>query len=396
METCVFTGAPLPVSVRLPTRITPLVRRFLVGWSVTPTGDLPDPDILLREDESGRLHLSGRWISHDYSHSDALDAACSLIAEIAHAQARGSDAELCLHAAASVFAGRAVLFPASHKAGKSTLTAVMFADGIPVLGDDVVFLSGDCREAMGFGVLPRPRLPLPQGLKWRMKLQSAIEAENGRYGYIGGQAGTLLPNATRVPLGAVVALRRVENRKTQLMPLAKSATLKLLLAQNFVQSLPAPRLLRGLADVVARTPTYLLEYKDARSAVAALRSAFRRWDAAPGSGPPVAGEAQELVDLAEGAAASQQAAALATTGSVEEYRVDGALFVADGRNGRVFQLNEIASAIWSALGSGLAEDAVIELLADAFPDVARETLRGDVERLAGALLRAGLLYRPWD
>src|SRR5690606_31987274 len=68
---------------------------------------------------------------------------------------------LSLHAAAARFGDACVCFPSVAKAGKSTLMIELARRGHQVLCDDVMPLEPQRNRALGLGIAPRLRLPLP-------------------------------------------------------------------------------------------------------------------------------------------------------------------------------------------------------------------------------------------
>jgi hypothetical protein len=77
---------------------------------------------------------------------------------------------------------------------------------------------------------------------------------------------------------------------------------------------------------------------------------------------------------------------------VHARRFDGEMVVADLGGGKFFSLDEVGTAIWGHLASGLSLAETARKIADAY-DVDAETARRDVERLAGELVVARLLER---
>jgi hypothetical protein len=77
---------------------------------------------------------------------------------------------------------------------------------------------------------------------------------------------------------------------------------------------------------------------------------------------------------------------------VHARRFDGEMVVVDLGGGKYFSLDEVGTAIWDHLASGLSLAETAEKILAAY-DVDAETARRDVERLAGELVVARLLER---
>nr|WP_302478473.1 PqqD family protein [Ruegeria arenilitoris] len=66
-------------------------------------------------------------------------------------------------------------------------------------------------------------------------------------------------------------------------------------------------------------------------------------------------------------------------------------FLADQDGIGIFRLNPMSSAIWGLLEEPIELDEIIEILAAAFPDVARDQILTDCDRLMRELAKAQLI-----
>jgi len=71
---------------------------------------------------------------------------------------------------------------------------------------------------------------------------------------------------------------------------------------------------------------------------------------------------------------------------------DGETVVLDLAAGKYFALDDVGSVVWQELSSGRSVDEVVAILTSKY-DVDEAVAKGDVERLAGELVIAGLLVR---
>jgi hypothetical protein len=71
--------------------------------------------------------------------------------------------------------------------------------------------------------------------------------------------------------------------------------------------------------------------------------------------------------------------------------MDGDLFLVRGETGEIWHLDAMAAGLWNALDRPATRDGLLQLFADAFPDVAEETLRADLDRAIRDLSGAGLI-----
>ncbi len=68
---------------------------------------------------------------------------------------------------------------------------------------------------------------------------------------------------------------------------------------------------------------------------------------------------------------------------IAERQLDGKFYLADNAGGTITVLNQMAAAIWRALGKPATIDELVDLAALAFPETDRVTIEADV----GSILR---------
>lgn len=78
-------------------------------------------------------------------------------------------------------------------------------------------------------------------------------------------------------------------------------------------------------------------------------------------------------------------------GEVLEKPVENELFLVNPRTGVIYQLNAIGAALWRLLAQPMELKEAVRLLQDAFPEVARTRIAGDVKTLMSRLAAKGLV-----
>ena len=378
-------AAPVGASVQLPPGLSGMLKSVLYGWTISPGPASPPPAVRIAGEGGGDLRICEAAGAPEYTVSDPVDAICGLLAGLLKHQANAAPGHLCLHSAAAVFAGRAVLFPAGFRAGKSTLAAVLAARGVPVVGDDAVFVSPASRQVVSVGVAPRMRLPLPRdiGDSSRAFIGRTMKTTGRRYGYLDLPEPVRMSNGQAVSLGAVVFLRRTEDGAPALAEVSKSDALRATIFQNFARRSSAGDILLGLSGMIAECPTLELSFASAEEAADVLIAEFADWsphDAVAESVDPLPLHAIELSDPE-----------WRIKPGLVESDVDGSRFVADGDTGRIVCLNSTAAAIWRLLCEGEGRDSIAKTLTAAFPDIDAGRIGRDVGETIALIREIGLL-----
>ncbi|MDJ0975088.1 MAG: hypothetical protein QNJ98_11555 [Planctomycetota bacterium] len=163
------------------------------------------------------------------------------------------------------------LFPALAKAGKSTLTVALAAEGRRIHTDDVVPVDLETGEAVALGIAPRLRPPLPENAP---ALRAFVEEHSGpargNRQYIRLPEGRLAPLGARAPIQRIVLLKRKKSGPARLKPVSAGDALERIILQNFTRELPAGDILDTLHRVVEGADCYKLRYSAVDDAVAAL------------------------------------------------------------------------------------------------------------------------------
>lgn len=386
-----FSDLPKPVEIDLPDDMLAAIRELLPGWPIEPwhADDRPEP-VLLFSAEKREYSVTGSWVPEPMLRTDRVDATCGFIAELIRAYVNEVPERLCLHAASVEIGGRLVLFPSTHRAGKSVLSAALASAGCRLFGDDIVLIDPLDGTGISGGVCPRLRLPLPD--KLQADTRSFIAANSGptgkRYRYLTLGESALARKDDRLPIGTFVMLERAETGPARLEPLEMVDALKTVIWQNFARQEASTLILERLYAIVRRTGAYRLVYSRPEDAARLLREQFADWpDVAvePGSPGLQCAAAPERHDGKPGF--RRKAGAV-------ELEIDGQRFLADNESGKISHLNQTASAIWHLLAEPMNRDEIVMLMSAAFPDVAPETIAADVKTSLDVLTAAGLVELP--
>ncbi len=390
MGTLIDTLQPagLGVTVRLEnaTLLAEALRAAMPGW---PLARWPAPAARSRE-------LSAWGEGNGYCQAVAgrsrprwlpglATAAGSLIADLIPPFLESRPGMMGLHCAAVEVDGRLVLFPATHRTGKSLLSAAFAEAGYRVFGDDVLMLTAT-GEGLALGVAPRLRLPLPDLLSPRLRrfIAEHDAVSDDRYHYLALDGDRLAGHGEARPIGAIVMLERVPGiRAPSLTRLTPGDGLLHLLGQSLAGEDHDPaHLLQRLLPMMQDLPCRLLRYDDPVSAVERVVAGLNETSEA-GPAAASAGEGPITAAAPEGVWRRLPVAA--------EHALGDEHFLVDAQGG-VHRLSAVASAIWRLLGlEPLAQAEVVSLLAERFPEIAAARLAADVATLFDELAAQGLV-----
>ncbi len=343
-----------------------------------------------------RRHGEGYWqtspaLPEGLFLATAVEAACSLIADLVGEYFDRHPDSIGLHCGSAEVAGRLVVFPDSHRAGKSTLTTAFAAAGLRVFGDDVLALTPEGR-GRALGIAPRLRLPLPASLDPALVAHADEHAgpADERYRYLALPEAALATHGEEAPLGTLVLLEREAGLTApELLPLAPGEGLLQLLCQNFAHGAPSEALMARFLPLMASLPCLLLRYSEPLAAARCL--------AARVAAPPEKGEAA-LASLAGHRPMPAAAQAISPrqpwrpAGEVQEYPLDDELFLIHRPSGAIHRLNASGRAVWLLLAREvLSADILAELLAELYGDRSAERILPDVLGLLGRLAESRLI-----
>jgi hypothetical protein len=220
--------------------------------------------------------LKGRNLREDDPSRNVVEAVCDFHYEFIDWYADRNPSHFCVHMAAVEFAGRAVLFPAIQKTGKSTLALHCAARGHRLLGDDVVAVDGAASEAITLGLLPRMRLPLHPSFRPEFAdfIGRRARLSDKRWQYVSLGEKEILPCGQRLPISGVVILDRRKHMQASMASAAPSAALQALIDRNFGALDDPGRIFDCFHALVHQADCHVLTYSDPNEAVTLLEQAF--------------------------------------------------------------------------------------------------------------------------
>lgn len=369
-----------------------ILKRVTSGWSWTEVSDSCDPFLEVRR--SGAGYVIDEPERRIFTEPSAVSAACSLVVILLNRMVEPDPSMLCLHASAVSLAGRDFVFPSTHRAGKSTLTAALAFCGARIIADDIVPV--DCREGVGAlvasGVAPRLRVPLPRALGRRFAFDAWRHKgpDDGHYRYLALPPARLARFGERRDASAFVFLERARGIQPELLVVTPGQAMKILLVQNFGNAAPSDIVLGRIDRLAARCPAFLLRYEslaDARRLLTRLASAdIAAVHAALRPGTPRVASSDDVP-----AQTSLPSGTIVRTGDVvlQPMGNDGA-FLADRSGGGIFALDALGAAIWEALAAPVAPLDLADELADAYPEIERTRIEADLAGLISRLMEKGL------
>lgn len=384
-------GLPGPIAFEPETAaIADMLKSVLAGWPEGPDdGPAGEKPFLFVTPSAQGPRVERPKYRFSRREPTDVSAVCTLIVELVDAYISAAPHLGSLHAASAEFAGRLVLFPATHRVGKSTLMTRLAASGRRIFSDDLVPIDLAAGEAVATGCLPRLRLPLPASASpaFASYVKSNAVLDDGYYCYVAPVSPTL--HGDRSTIGAVVLLERRESGGAEILEAPVEDALLKLLMQDTRRSFDAAETLSRYHDLVARAKSYRLVFSDLEDAVTCLDEAFQTWPA-----PQVAKAARKprprRRPTADGAASGE---VFSRSLDVSLKIVGEAGFLVHGKTNQLHQLNAMGLGLWRLLEEAAGFEAIVAVFMGAFPDIAEDQLRADLSGILSGLTGAGLIRR---
>ena len=392
-------GIAQPVAISVDDRFIEALDFVFPKWPYKISDTTETSPFLSISYDDERYQLSSEHMDKPVFWNDPLNTICEMVVEVAWAQLRQDPSLLCLHGAAIEFAGRLVVFPATKRAGKSTLSVALAAAGHKIYTDDFlpVMLSED-QELLGIsnGISPRLRLPVPTtfGDRANSYIANRSHIRNRQYQYVTPRDTELAVNGQTAPLGALVYLQREDLADASIQPIQKAEALRDLIVQNFSRAINAHGILLLLDFAVTNLPIYRLKYHDVDQAIDILQAKFSDWEA------PTPRVSEAMSKDMFGVVLDQPDPAVAINVLDGQFKQKPDIFVVEadgkkfltGRNGKsIHLLNDLAAAIWNLLAEPVSLDEAIEIVTAAFPDQTVEQVTKDVTQVFKSFAACNIL-----
>ncbi|WP_404862279.1 PqqD family peptide modification chaperone [Georhizobium sp. MAB10] len=397
MRSLCLKGLPGPIEFASPLEfVADDVKRVLVGWPEVACDELSSREPLMTVSGTpDAVRLNHRYMDAPRIEPSPTSAICSLIVELMADFVESDDGLGNLHAGAVEFAGKLVVFPATNRAGKSTLVGALSAQGHRVFADDLLPIDLVRLEAIASGCLPRLRLPLPESAPDTLKNHVAANAllNDGYYTYFpAADAQLAVAHGDRSKLGALVLLDRREGDITPFIEAIEpdEALLRVLL-QDTKTGLGTWTLDRYLA-LVGTIGIYRLVYSRVDDAVACLQAAFASWPEEHRA-LPIARTAELDGDADDddfGFAPKPGQALIARAPHVVARVVGQAAFLVDLDSNDIHHLNQVGLALWNLIAKPLDVETIVDIFQKAFPDTPEAQLRADLAAAVDRFLEADL------
>jgi hypothetical protein len=367
----------------------------LIGWPLTAESAAPPGAVPLIAISRRRSGFALTWPEGGTRvETGVASAVATLVVEIVDAFATCNRGLVSLHAAAADLGSGVVLFPAPHRTGKSTLMARLSAAGKRVYADDLIALDLATGEAYSTGALTRLRLPVPPDNTVLSDFVAASSClEDGRCCYVRPPDSILARHGLRAPVAAIVLLERQTSGEPRLTRVDPEQALLAMLMQDARSHFDAARDFDAYRRALGGIPSFRLVFSG-------LDEAFECLDKAFSSGPPRIGAAartrfaRSRKDLpADFIAVPQTTGGYRRSAGVRMEQVGADGFLIDTAENRVFHLNPLGRALWILLEHPVDRNAALEMFGVAFPDIGRDVLSADLDRMLHNLVQAALIDR---
>ncbi len=379
--------------------LLPFIDIIMPGWpyqvSSKDRGKSPFFEIQPR-DSDGKYFVHAIRKGTDPKTLVPVNAICDVAAALSTEPSFLEKGFLCLHTAAIEMKGRLVLFPNTRRAGKSTLTICMAAHGFPIFTDDYLSLSlSQENHVLGKanGVLPRARLPLPDGVDDLLARGTDLKKSIGNKQYRYVAPFDLPSHGVTSPVGAVVFLDRAEGETTRFETVPPDETVGTLLYQNFGRHVHSGVTLALLSHLAQKLPVLKLKYSEAADAAAFLEDYFSEWsDELPQLDSDDANlvKAPQFLSPASPPPFDPQRAYVASEGTLIK-EAGEQTFMSDPDGRVVVKLDPMAKTIWLILQDPMNLPQVSAILAEVFPDVPVNRVLEDTQDLMKWLCRKALI-----
>lgn len=274
-----FKGIALPICLEDSPELLDAIQTTFTGW---PWHQLkrhsPLPPVIRFTREGEKFHRHSRWVDKLDLDDDPADAMCNFVSDMLDCYLEEHPGMLGLHASAVKLGEGLIVFPSTHRAGKSLLTTHLISKGGVLFSDDVLLIPGRGCHGMATGVSPRLRLPVPPETDAEFKrfIKKQGMCKNERYGWIKLNPQHIAPLGEKAPITAIIMLNRQQDspKTPQLTEAARAQALHALVSQGFMLDASASEVLKRLSYVAKQSACYTLNYHSAEEAADYLLQNF--------------------------------------------------------------------------------------------------------------------------
>lgn len=277
-----FQGITEPVVLNGAEDLLPAIGSVFPGW---PWWRLsrrsPKPAVITVTKEGNKFRRHSRWVEEPDLDDDPADAMCDFVSDVLDAYIEEHPGTLGIHASAVRLGQGLIVFPSTHRSGKSLLTTHLVSQGAVLFSDDVLLLPRLGTQGMATGIAPRLRLPVPKesGSTLPELLARSGMCANHRYGWVCLRPGEVASLGDRAAISAIVFLDVNDaSEEPQLETVPRSEGLARMVQRGFSLDAKAGDVLECLSNVVGQAECFRLTYGAAGKAAGFLCNKFARSD----------------------------------------------------------------------------------------------------------------------
>jgi hypothetical protein len=396
-----YPGLARPLVMQVGTGLDRALAEVLRGW---------EPDVEVTPRPQGRaiacvypeapgeegFAVHSAFAEAPFRALETASAVCAMVADLGQGWFDERPGTLALHCGAFSIAGQLIAVSGAGRAGKSTLIARLTAEpDVEVWCDDILPVLPD-GMAVGLGIAPRLRLPLPEAASaaFRDHVAATLGPRDARYGFV--CAPRIAGHGTRGRLSALVRLDRRDGAKARLHALGSDAALTEVLTRNMAEQETPDEAFDRASVLLQKLQAFTLVYSDLEEAVALLRRAFGAGRdvqdcLTPGEAEPDVAESDDVGAMVAGDAALEPDIVMARSPGVAIRRMGGSAFLWRPDGIAIWHLNPVAAGVWALLDIPGSAREIGASLAEVFPQVPLETLVADVAILLDGLAEEGFV-----
>ena len=273
-----FQGITEPVVLSGAEDLLPAIECVFPGWPWRRLSRRsPKPAIISVTKEGNKFRRNSRWVEEPDLDDDPADAMCDFVSDVLDAYIEEHPGTLGIHASAVRLGQGLIIFPSTHRSGKSLLTTHLVSQGAVLFSDDVLLLPRLGTQGMATGIAPRLRLPVPKesGSTLPAFLARSGMCANHRYGWVCLRPGEVASLGDRAAIKAIVILDVNDaSKEPKLESVPRSEGLARMVQRGFAMDAKAGHVLECLSKVVGQAECFKLTYGAAGKAAEYLCNRF--------------------------------------------------------------------------------------------------------------------------